>query len=583
MRVKDYFREALSDLGKSNALGFHIVILVLIYPPLIGLLQPPPPGYDLPIPMIWYDVAGSASVAILLMVAKVLLQKRRTSLARNMTAWIFAASFGVLAQLALLTALGDVPRVYLDSGAFGLLTNLGLLLLFHFISSGIVNLVRHSRSLATKRSQVEAIAATLQQRLEHQGSQLRQTVAFEVLPMLDTLSERLRQRSAQSSLSTEFITAIEQRIRPLSHSLEQGQLTEVIAGEQSVETMKESRITQTLRQKSTLVSTSGVSMTMFAFLLFSVPTHIFLFGAEVGTLAALTMMLLWGLIAYSAARLALKKRFSLLTCLASNLALGLVAGLLSFEIRLLEIPNIDPGLSAFVSLQIVLIVFFAHTHSTLLDASWLALQNLEQVLRKEEKLLLKMQVALELQSRRLAYLVHGRVQATLQAISIRLTQPVVDQGTEIETLDALAANLTEQFNSAPALASQVGSFESLCELWDGVCEVEIAFESDSRERISSDEQLSIATLLVVEEFVTNSVKHGSADRVSVRFGLEQTDQVWLEAVSFGESVAADSVQPSSSATDSASSSGIGSKIFESMTDTWSTNQIDGRFTLRATF
>lgn len=582
MRSRDYFREALSELAKPNALGLHLVVLIIAYPPLVGALQPPPPGYELPIPMVWFDISGGLSVALTLLAARLLARRISFGLGRNMLAWLVASASGVAGQLALIQAFGKIPDVYLESTPIGTIANFGLLTVFHLITSGIVSLVRESRLVAVQRAQVDRIANEMQVLLQDQGDLLGRQVSSELVPLLQKIKDKIEARESSSALSDEVRAVIDEQVRPLSSRLQQGEYSVQFEPTFDDKQVRPNLPIQLVKQRSLVLTSSGVSLSLVGFLLFALPSHIFLFGSQPGFLSGLVTLCVVAFLGYSAATFLRSRRVFMPIGILTNAVFGLLAGLVSFEVRLITIPGVEEGLSEFLSLQAFLIVFLGFSHATLLDASWMALRNKELLLRKRQKLLLRLQVALELQSRKLAYLIHGKVQATLQAISIRLANSEEPGPNEIAAVSSLLQRINLDLTTAPAAESHIESFDELVELWDGICEVNVVASELATKRLADDEQLRVAALLVVEEFVTNSVKHSSAHRVEVDFSVEDSGLMNLVLTSEFEPIER-SVQTTDANQQSAEQAGVGHKIFDAMTLQWTVEQLPGKYRLRATF
>jgi two-component sensor histidine kinase len=222
-----------------------------------------------------------------------------------------------------------------------------------------------------------------------------------------------------------------------------------------------------------------------------------------------------------------------------------------------------------IALQIFLVVLATQTLALILDARWSTLAARRVATRELERLILKLQVASNLQARRLGHIVHGRVQAQLQAIALQLhgSEPTPEQLTSMAAaLEALGSELE---NDAAAQQSLVASIDAFKNLWDGLCEITVTADDGILEALEADQAKANAALVVIEESITNAVKHASAEQIEVRIDRDGDDFNLIITNDVNRTL-----KPGSR--------GFGSKTYAAMTRDWSLDVSETRAILRAT-
>ena len=124
--------------------------------------------------------------------------------------------------------------------------------------------------------------------------------------------------------------------------------------------------------------------------------------------------------------------------------------------------------------------------------------------------------ALSEEARRLAALLHGRVQSRLlgcaMALEFAKNDSVALQDALSRTMDVLAENWRE---SEMATGDALSAIEST---WSGLAEVRVVLSSEDVDYVTKE------VVVVVEELVSNAVRHGRATHVDVE--ILQSDDGW---------------------------------------------------------
>ena len=118
---------------------------------------------------------------------------------------------------------------------------------------------------------------------------------------------------------------------------------------------------------------------------------------------------------------------------------------------------------------------------------------------------------------------HGSVQATLQALALRLARMQDINLVEIsQVLEQVRKALSRIENQEYLAGQELSSLlTELRELWEGTANIEWSISSDAQSTLDLDPGLARCAFEVIRESVTNAVKHGSASEISIRIELAE--------------------------------------------------------------
>lgn len=169
-------------------------------------------------------------------------------------------------------------------------------------------------------------------------------------------------------------------------------------------------------------------------------------------------------------------------------------------------------------------------------------QQLEEVNKLQRLVNSRLRQQVWLGQKALAMELHGSVQATLQALAMRLARMQDPKSEEIEQIMAAVRQSLHRIESQDYLAGQ--DLETLLlelgELWEGTAVVDWNIAEQATEFLSNDQGLARCTFEVIRESVTNAVKHGNASQI--RIEITGTDQSLLLRVANNGKLAANQVE-----------------------------------------
>ena len=582
IRLRDAMRQ-------SSALGWHNIIFIALFPFVIGLGSEAPPSLRISLPIHLYDFLGGFGIAVVLVLAK-LLAKRRKHLTRrsayNITAWVVAAVFGLLLQDGAAALAGPLPQLYIDAAPITLTTALGQLLSFHLFSMGFIQL----RTVARQVSRLDAQLASIRGNLEQQVSQARQDVADRVqqviMPLLDSvrgsLADLADQKSSSAAFANEILSQIDSTVRPLSHQLTETK-TPFAAGESPVKPSPLAVLKTALTRRLPANAFINTSFWVLFSIIFIAPAYLIVFSSVAAFAASIVTVVAIALAANRLSKALAKRQTGTIAQFGLSIAsAGIIASALLTATTIAD-PGIHDaeyvGVGDFMALGEFLVTLLSSIHSVILAGRWSALAARRTATDSLKKLILRLQVERDLQARRLAHLVHGRVQATLQSIAFKLNS-TADLSTESlsqisQQLDGVTAELKTE---APTTTELLPALEQLRDLWDGICDIELALADDAMARLKVSSQAAYATLVVAEEAVTNAFKHGRADATRIEIALANDKEVCLRVThkSLASAVGAGDAAPRQAA------AGFGSTTYDALTVTWALNVGETETALEAT-
>lgn len=159
----------------------------------------------------------------------------------------------------------------------------------------------------------------------------------------------------------------------------------------------------------------------------------------------------------------------------------------------------------------------------------------------------------------LARALHGPVQALFTAYSIRLdleadtarqrelaTEAIVEGNKIVETLQQVAQSEVD-FDA---------DLDKIAQRWRGICEIAVDIEVAARQTLRRDLVAARTVLDLVQDGISNAVRHGSARRVSLMLSLQGSDQVAVVLADNGQGFQ-DPILP-----------GVGSSQLDSLAISW---------------
>jgi hypothetical protein len=568
---------ALSWLGSAAAFSWPLITWVALWPLITGSTGGQIPGSELPIDIHLYDLLIGVIPAAVLVGSRYLFRANRPgefsgSTIKNASVQVLAAIIGVSLTFVIVSSAGTIPVAYLVGAPVAVLSTWGQIFGFTVITIAIAEFRAATKKLARKTHRLEFLKANLERRVIEQREALQLEVESRMSEQVNDLREQLNalkssanQDEKAAQLATNISSTIDDIVRPLSLD---------IANSANKDTRAEVRtLRQVERQISRLsfgqrmglrVNLSSVFNATFAtifLLVFMVPTYGYLFGALAMFQVAVPATLLSCLLVWLARRLTSRVRATYGLALLAVL-LGAFFGAIPFAIlsRLL-LSDQDAQLVDFSVFGVFLVTVFVFYGSLFYQAAYQILDRVKEANLELRKLVAFLQNEFQVNRRNLAQVVHGKIQARLQAASIRLKQ--ADAVT-----DQLIAAIQDDLNGALLESAGAGItaqpvealLSEMAEQWSGICDLTFSFDGSVAGVVNASQVLKVAVVEVVREAVNNAVKHSDADEADIAISSKDPDSVTIEIRNAVYSRAA---------TPGNKGRGYGSQLLDQITDSWS--------------
>lgn len=157
--------------------------------------------------------------------------------------------------------------------------------------------------------------------------------------------------------------------------------------------------------------------------------------------------------------------------------------------------------------------------------------------------------------RKTAQLLHGSVQAALTAANVRLKQGPLTE-TELNKVRSDIQRAINSVNDENLLSFDLeDEIENLIELWDGVCQIDVAISPMTLSVLSENSLAAQCVNEFLKECVNNAIKHGQASEIEVKIEINDHEQLSIEVLNNGQ------YQLENAA-------GLGTRILDEITTQW---------------
>lgn len=118
--------------------------------------------------------------------------------------------------------------------------------------------------------------------------------------------------------------------------------------------------------------------------------------------------------------------------------------------------------------------------------------------------------------------IHGTIQASLTAALVRLRQPGELSKNDLALIRQHIGQARRGLDkSSPGAFDLPKAIQETKKAWKGILEFKVSLSSEAAKLLISDQWASVCANEIIKESVSNSIKHGKADKVTIRFEAEQ--------------------------------------------------------------
>jgi hypothetical protein len=505
-------------LSSPRTAGVWVALFIAIYPVSIGSLQAAPPGLEFPFATWLWDLIAGASAAAVILASRLWVKSQGPG--RTLLVWLLASIFSAVTPVAIGWLLGEVPVRLIVGIPISALSTFGLLLLFTIVLATFSEYRESNRALSSAVAELELRRKSLSGQLAQRQRALAQAVMDQVAPRIEMVTD-LVQGSQNKKAAAALLELIDNLVRPVSRGLSEAQ------GESARDELEfqanPSLLRRVLRRQARRVSLSSIFTphlhVIFAVVFFTGAMYLVAGFKGVGVLFAFLALCSASYLALRALSRSLKLPYIVIHVL--NLVLALSVSRLFIEFaRLFGILD-QGGLTEFVGFGLFLVFGFAGFVSIYVAGKEGANRDLLLVAQRLSAIVGELQLKTAALKRQLGLQLHSEIQARLQAALVRLSRTDAASSLEIEQIlgDLESARTSLLIERAPT--EGLVRFDEMVELWDGICEVTITIDSESKISLENNEELCVLVFEIVSERIVNAVKHSSAEEIDITIDKTQ--------------------------------------------------------------
>jgi signal transduction histidine kinase len=451
------------------------------------------------------------------------------------------------------------------------------LLLFGFLASVLVSNSEYQitlRKLLAAQSQISSFRKAKEKEIGSIQRELEASTRSVIEPRLGEIAKALQEEaikpSAQKMLANDLKDLLNNQIKPISARLRS--TSKAFADQKKFRSVSRLGLLKIPdRMKPDLALKPLPLSVMLAAL---VPFSMYLFEGQQWSwlgflLSGFYFLTVW------LARAFFAPRPSIPTLLGSLVLLVFVAvqGFMGHEIlRLFGFP--EPS-ATFVSWLIVtalvfvtvgygLVATYEYNQETFLVA-------LEKNNKRIERELALLNQRLWVEKRDWALRIHGSVQSSLTAAIARLSRTGPVSPAEMKLIKQHIQQASKALKVSSVKVTELkDSLKTVRDTWKGIVKIDISLKSEPALRVQADKWASVCANEIIKESVSNSVKHGKAEAIKVRF--EGSDPGFVQVI----------VEDNGKGLPAQFRPGLGSELLDEIAFPWSlTKRPEGGTILRA--
>jgi signal transduction histidine kinase len=387
----------------------------------------------------------------------------------------------------------------------------------------VVNAVRSHAELIADMRQAEETLARARQLDADEAESLQRTYVEEVLRELRTGIGRLAERRDRVAMAEELRAMSEELVRPGSHFLRDGEaVSRAVAAPRSRVRLVD--VVHEVRPAAPVLGPIGFEALVFTAVLRDLGLTIASINAVVATLTFIGC----NLIVQRVAQRHWPRRLRVLTLVAINLAIGLLAGALVVGVMGAVLGQQAPALWVGSVTYAVFMLFFSLVSSLRREQRQMERALAASLADQAEELGRVRQLVAE-QRARLSHLMHGGLQAELTASALTLSREWGNAEPQREPDDIVAGLLAEIDRQQVAIdtAPHALDLEDLFDTWRLAMDLEVDCDLAVTDQLSRDAELRTRVTDVVSEALTNAVRHGTERQASVVMSVDSDRTILL--------------------------------------------------------
>ena len=417
------------------------------------------------------------------------------------------------------------------------------------------NYARHKEalvSLAAERLRLQVRSAGVLARVQQQQEELSEKVESLIRPAIRKIQETLSSASSEAVIGS-LRDAADEVVRPLSREVAEGQDDLNFESEPAAVRVKSALPKRVILGEFLIpfwAATISVGFLASSAILLEEPETAFLvlavifilifsFGTMVQTLTNNLEIPTW----------------AAWIIIPATYAFPLSAFFLLIPLMNMQSNDAQISTMIFFEINLGLVLFFTQLVQLQRREST---ERLKEVNRQLEVISSRLSQELWLNRKRMAALLHGPVQASLYAAAMGMAQTNNPSPAYLAKVQQDIESALEQLTNPNRLESEtlLSVLKQIKDLWSDSVEINIDIQGDLEVAITKEPLTFDATIELTRELVTNSIKHGKANKVSIEIST-------IDASRFRVEVSDNGLAPSPEATP-----GYGTKVLNELSLNW---------------
>ncbi|CAN2216111.1 HATPase_UhpB-NarQ-NarX-like domain containing protein [Candidatus Nanopelagicaceae bacterium] len=525
------------------------------------------------------DAIAGITIATTLLLIRILVNSRTSAQLsyKFVIAAVSSAALmgtGIPALYGFFVVPGGVPRDYVpELLVFAPISIFGQVFTFSIFLGALKYATYTSKVLAEERLALKIIQENLREEVENSRAEITTQIDSAISPIITYLEADLKSSSGNAMTVEKIHLAINDVVRPLSHALdEQKEL-------KSIGELDRGKVARQIRHSSgrhkltrlapvSLSVSPAITLTLFA--VFDLAALLYLFDLSALFSVGLPFMLLSSTIFYLHLKLFGKRKAPAIAVLGIATLIAVLQGALFTTLGVTA--GYETNLIAPIGFSVFLIIF---------AACWfeLAVDRTRESRRKAELVNIEIASSISAVRQQLWYLrkkvareLHGGLQAKLQVLALQINK---NQAIDPESLSDFYEQMKLTIETDPSDLSVQPFFEyanDLSEFWTGIADIKFSLNDAVSSTISSNVVLNECLREIIREAINNAIKHAGANSIEISLNSISESQLQLSVTN--------NVTKQSSGN---STTSLGSKIFEELSDSWNLSVGSDKSTLTAIF
>ena len=413
------------------------------------------------------------------------------------------------------------------------------------------------RRLNSERLRLNELQQSMNQRIETQRAELAGRVRGILSPAIAAVRSQLANAADSKQVLTTLNHTVDEVVRPLSHSIANSDVAEVLGANSSRSAKRWAiSIWHPIEARRVVIPQLSAILITISSLPAAIALRPGVGGFSLALVQGVTILLVLSLLRLLLGRVILPISVAALIVIATFVAAEtlVVRFLAEMGLELSPAQTLDV-----LSFGFVFGAFFAIGQSVQ-TARGVAVAELEKITESLALLVSRLRQEIWLNNRRMAGVLHGPVQAALYAAGMKLSsarQVSVELIGEVER-DIAAA--IERLDSEHRIDNQdfAETINQIVSLWRGSCEISVFTTDECSSALYADRNAAACVVEVVQEAVSNAIKHGRASNASVMISLVGQNLAEVRVRNDGKPIEVGSNE----------SSGLGTQILDEICHNW---------------